>query len=237
MLNSVFAAPTCYYESNKSNKQPFLLHVVTRSKILLIYTVLSVLIYASLIAAWTMASKDHEAEAAKAEVKNHSDKEVGSGDNVEIADMSISNQLRTFEFGVIVIYASLQMLRANCFIGFNGEMMASLGDKDGFYTEVFGWVLPGGIIFVPVIDFSIMKLGLTSTLHLTNAFGIAYGILSLVKHLTVQLATFIFFTLFRAFLYATMSTFIAQIFGLKTLGRITGFVFTTVSFDFGTFLP
>ena len=40
-----------------------------------------------------------------------------------------------------------------------------------------------------------------------------------------QVGTFVTFTCYRAFLYATVSTFIAQVFGLTTLGRMTGFVF------------
>lgn len=98
------------------------------------------------------------------------------------------------------------MLRANCFIGFNGQMMAHLGDAkhNNFYTGLFGWVLPGGIIFVPLIDASIMKLGLSPTLHLTNGLGLLYGGLGLVPILEAQPATFVAFTAFRAFLYATM---------------------------------
>ena len=52
--------------------------------------------------------------------------------------------------------------------------------------------------------------------------GILYGSLLLIKSLTIQIIVFFLFTMFRAFLYATMSTFIAQTFGLKTLGRMTG---------------
>ena len=72
---------------------------------------------------------------------------------------------------------------------------------------------------IPVIDVSVNKLGLANTLHLTNGLGVVYGVLVLVTSLELQLATFAVYTMFRAFLYATMSTYIAQVFGLATLGR------------------
>jgi hypothetical protein len=64
-------------------------------------------------------------------------------------------------------------------------------------------------------------------LHATNLLGVLYGTLVLINSLPVQLGTFLAFTGYRAFLYSVMSTFNAHIFGLRTLGRITGFVFTS----------
>ena len=57
--------------------------------------------------------------------------------------------------------------------------------------------------------------------------GTSLSGVALVPSLSAQVAVFVVFTMFRAFLYAVMSTFNAQTFGLNTLGRITGCVFTT----------
>ena len=42
------------------------------------------------------------------------------------------------------------MLRANTYIGLNDDVLTYYGDKNDFYKDIFGWVLPAGIIFVPV---------------------------------------------------------------------------------------
>ncbi len=140
---------------------------------------------------------------------------------------SVLRQLRSFEFVFIVIFASIQQLRANFYIGNNNELLHRYGDHDGWYTRVFGYALPAGIVFIPIIDATVERLGLIGALHTTNFMGVAYGSLALVANLPLQYAVFGFFTGFRAFLYSVMSTFNAQVFGLNTLGRMTGFVFTS----------
>ena len=44
--------------------------------------------------------------------------------------------------------------------------------------------------------------------------------------IVTQVVNFLAFAAFRAYLYGVMSAYIAQTFGLRTLGRITGCVFT-----------
>ena len=81
-------------------------------------------------------------------------------------------------------------------------LLAHLGDKfDGFrFTHIFGFVLPAGFVFIPAIDWGVERQGLGVALHITNVLGVmTYG-LSLVPVLSAQVATFIVFTSFRAFL-------------------------------------
>ena len=141
------------------------------------------------------------------------------------------SQLRTFYFGFIVTFAALGVFRCNLYIASNNMLLAHLGDKltGFFYTHMFGWVLPAGFLFIPAIDWGVERKGLGVALHLTNGLGLATYSLSLVPLLGAQVATFAAFTGFRAFLYAAMAAFIAKTFGLATLGRITGCVFTLSS--------
>ena len=66
-------------------------------------------------------------------------------------------------------------------------------------------------------------------LHATNFLAVAVASLMLAPYLSVQCAAFFLFAAFRAFLYGVMGAFIGLTFGPKTLGRITGCVFTTGS--------
>jgi hypothetical protein len=72
--------------------------------------------------------------------------------------------------------------------------------------------LPVGIIFVPLIEVTVRRFGIVQTLHFTNALGIVFGSLLLVPSLYVQAFNFLIFTCFRAYLYATLNTFIALTF-------------------------
>jgi len=70
---------------------------------------------------------------------------------------------------------------------------------------------------------------MTSALHVANGLALAVAALMLVPSLRLQVATFIVFAGFRAFLYGVMGAYIGDTFGPLTLGRITGCVFTTGS--------
>eukprot|EP00948_MAST-09A_sp_MAST-9A-sp1_P003409 g3409.t1 len=145
-----------------------------------------------------------------------------------LLELPLKKQLWTYEFFFIATFASLQMLRANTYIGMNNDILTYYHDTNDVYKNIFGWVLPAGIIFVPFIDGSVHYVGVKGTLWITMMWGFIYGGLVLIPSpLYVQIGVFFSFTCFRAFLYATMSTFICQRFGLNTLGRMTGFVFST----------
>ena len=123
------------------------------------------------------------------------------------------------------------MLKANTYLGGVVGLLDSYGDKElgHYYSKVFSFVLPAGIVCVPFIDKSINSFGLVGSLTLTTLIGLVFSGLAIIPVLKWQIGTFAAFTIFRAFLYAVMSTFNAQIFGLETLGRITGVVFTSSS--------
>jgi hypothetical protein len=108
------------------------------------------------------------------------------------------------------------------------DFLRDLGD-DGFYANIFSFVLPCGIIFVPIIEYTVSNLGVLKTLHLTNALGVLFGSILFFPTLPMQLFGFAVFPCFRAFLYASLNTFIAVSFGVETMGRIIGFTFTTAS--------
>ena len=143
--------------------------------------------------------------------------------------LGVAQQLKTWEYGLAVLFASCQMLRCNFYIMTVDDFLLGYGDDDQTYAKLFSWVLPCGIIFVPIIESTVTKLGVIKTLHATNGIGLLFGLLLFVPSLVVQAINFCLFTGFRAFLYATLNTFIAVTFGVTTMGRIIGFVFTTAA--------
>jgi MFS transporter, LAT3 family, solute carrier family 43, member 3 len=145
-------------------------------------------------------------------------------------EWSLSQQWQTFEFVLVLVFASVHMLRCNFYIETVNEILASIAsvtvaksdggggvDEDDdaaavVYANIFSFVLPVGIIFVPLIETTVRRLGIVQTLHLTNVLGVVFGALLLVPSLHVQAFNFFVFTCFRAYLYATLNTFIALTF-------------------------
>jgi LAT3 family solute carrier family 43 protein 3 len=147
-------------------------------------------------------------------------------------DLGLFEQLQTWDFFFILMFASIGILRANLYIGVNVQLLNNLGDSDPennyFYSTLFGYLLPLGFLFIPAIDAAVAR-SMNCALHTTNFLAIAVSILMLIPSLNVQVANFLIFAGFRAFLYGVMGAFIGETFGPITLGRITGCVFTTGS--------
>mmetsp|Transcript_32750 Transcript_32750/g.73923 ORF Transcript_32750/g.73923 Transcript_32750/m.73923 type:complete len:506 (+) Transcript_32750:164-1681(+) len=148
------------------------------------------------------------------------------------SQLGLFEQLLTWDFAFILLFASTGILRANLYIGTNEQFLENLGDNDApndrLYSKLFGYLLPMGFIFIPVIDFAV-GISMKAALQATNALAVAVAALTLIPSLPVQVVTFLVFAGYRAFLYGVMGAFIGETFGPLTLGRITGCVFTTGS--------
>lgn len=146
-----------------------------------------------------------------------------------LRDYPLNRQILTFEFGFGLLFASIQILRTNVYIGTNNKLLKNYGDAahGNFYTKLFGLILPLGFIFVPAIDFAVEQHGLVISLLVTTLLGICFNTLALIPNLLVQSVVFFIFTAYRAFLYAVISAFNAKTFGLVNLGTIIGIIFTT----------
>ena len=75
----------------------------------------------------------------------------------------------------------MQMLKANTYLGCVVEL---LDNKDAaskhYYSKVFSFVLPAGVVCVPLIDRSIHYFGLVGSLTLTTIVGLIFSGVALV---------------------------------------------------------
>ena len=202
-----------------------------------------VVVYGSLLYGWTLLERRNwtdvlanEAKQQKQTVDSEDENIRDSGDlhtkrirQLGLHDWPLHRQLASLEFGLVVVFASVHMLRCNFYIESVNELLWTYGDVDGMYTRIFSFVLPAGIVFIPLIEVTVRRLGVVGGLHSTNALGFVFGTLLLVPSLSVQVVNFAVFACFRAFLYATLNSFIAFSFGVRTMGRCVGFTFTTAS--------
>jgi len=149
----------------------------------------------------------------------------GSYDVGPLDTLPLFEQLKTPEFFCILIYATINLTRANMYIGTQDILLLHLSDT-GTYSKMFSIILPCGPIFVPVIERCDHCFGTITSLQITVLLGALYNGICLVDSLPAQIGAFFFYTAFRAFLYSVMAAFVAEKFGLATLGRIQGIVFT-----------
>ncbi len=222
-----------------------------RKDLFLIYTIWAVLVYAPLVLCWLVLEKrnwqqvlEDEDEAEAAKVKNHgleggssllSDDSFASANPNYVAhvkriqNLSIFDQFKTRDFGFTMFFVATHMLQCNYYVMSVDAYLLSLGDNDAIYATIFSWALPCGIFFVPFIERTVTYLGIVNTLHTTNLLALIFATNLLVSNLTIQTINFFIFTCFRAYLYATINTLIAGTFGVQTMGRIIGVVFTVAA--------
>jgi hypothetical protein len=145
---------------------------------------------------------------------------------------SFVQQIQTFEYFFIVIMATVHVLRSNFYLGTVGTMLEDMGDADTGYatTRVVGYAIPMGFCVIPFIGAMVERFGLVGAFQIVNILGIIYNCLNLVPILKVQIVTAFVYTTYRAFLFSIIATFNAQIFGLRTMGRIQGCVFVIAGF-------
>ncbi|GLD93924.1 hypothetical protein PINS_up002529 [Pythium insidiosum] len=154
-----------------------------------------------------------------------------SEEELKLVDQPLRKQVFTFQYGYVLVFAVVQVLRANMYIGTTNKLLDNYGDKqhDFLFTKIFSLVLPLGFLFVPGIDYAVEHAGLPASLMITNCLGVAYNLLTLIPSLAVQCVAFFLFTGFRAFLYAVSSAFAAKTFGLSNLGTLVGLIFSVSS--------
>ena len=114
----------------------------------------------------------------------------------------------------------LEAFAANSYLGFNKNLLSSLGDDDNVYTRLFCALLPASIFFAPLYGMSLNRKGFAFTFAITLALGLLWSSITLIPSLPVQMVAFLAFTNYRALLYSAYFTFIAHSFGSRTMGAV-----------------
>lgn len=155
-------------------------------------------------------------------------------ESFDLSKIPFGQQIATSAFWVSAIVTSLQLLRVNFYIGtINFQLAATFPDSEKhvqLLTDLFGWILPvGSVLSVPLIGYLLDTHGMVvSTLCLSLA-GTVFGGLVFEPSLFGQIATFVVFSFFRAFLFSAMSAFVAVVFGFANFGKLWGLVFAISS--------
>lgn len=134
-------------------------------------------------------------------------------------------QVLTFRFLGGAMFTWINILKFNYFFVTLNIVLEEMGDTDGTYTEIFGWISLGGLGAVFVTGTIIERYGLVGGFWGSNISGILLSVLSLIPILELQILTFIVFVIFRSFLFSIAATFLASEFGNDNFGKLMGTTF------------
>jgi hypothetical protein len=129
------------------------------------------------------------------------------------------------------IHTIVCMFRANVYLGSIGDYLTSIGDADDghIYQEFVAAIVPLGVVFVPIVSWLLNNKGYTTTCWVVFAAGLGYEGATIVESKVMQLIGALLFTFYRAALYSLVASFCSSIFGSKSVGRISGIVYTVTA--------
>ncbi|KDO24619.1 hypothetical protein SPRG_10151 [Saprolegnia parasitica CBS 223.65] len=200
----------------------------SRRTLLIIYACLAAATYSL----WTFLWWTHHRSVLMAVAEEQDADDVDDDETVQVEPEAASLvaaplafQLRTFEFRYLLLFTSVHSFHNAFYFGSINRTLAKYDDVTRVYTKVFGWVLPVGFIYIPLINVVIERHGLgVSMLMTTILCMMTYGI-AFAPSLPPQVVAFVLFTGFRGFFYASNSAFAAHIFGPAHMGTIIGITY------------
>ncbi|EQC36710.1 hypothetical protein, variant [Saprolegnia diclina VS20] len=194
----------------------------SRRTLLIVYACLAAVTYS----VWTFLWWKHRSEpmAAAQELQDDDDGEAPVEAAI-LASAPLSFQLRSFEFRYLLLFTIIHSFHNAFYFGSINRTLAKYDDATHVYTKVFGWVLPVGFIYIPLINSVIERQGLGTSMLLTNFLCmVAYGI-AFIPSLPPQVVAFVLFVGFRGFFYANNTAFAAQVFGHMHMGTVIGITY------------
>lgn len=140
---------------------------------------------------------------------------------------SLNAQLRSPLFYLMVIFATVCMLRINYFVAtIRSQEEYLLGDSRlaAQMNAIFDVALPlGGVLSIPFTGLILDHLDTLSTLILVLVTSVAIGVLGLVPHsFATNLIGILLLVLFRPFYYTVISDYVSKIFGFDNFGTVYG---------------
>jgi len=143
-----------------------------------------------------------------------------------VAHLSLADQLRSRHFAFATIFGVTHIVRSNIFLGTIGDYLAELGDHGtgDVLTQFLSVSLTAGVFEVPLISWIIDRLGALRALHIVNLLGVVSFLPLLIPSLWWQLLSCLLYPLYRGLLYAALTTYMAQTFSAKSVGRTFGCV-------------
>eukprot|EP00467_Chlorarachnion_reptans_P025925 CAMPEP_0114489446 /NCGR_PEP_ID=MMETSP0109-20121206/1896_1 /TAXON_ID=29199 /ORGANISM="Chlorarachnion reptans, Strain CCCM449" /LENGTH=253 /DNA_ID=CAMNT_0001665963 /DNA_START=123 /DNA_END=884 /DNA_ORIENTATION=+ len=137
-------------------------------------------------------------------------------------------ELTSIPFFCLCIWMSAGLFFMNFYIGNVADQMfqkaGGIRVNAHAYTGWFTTILPLGAAAIPFYGYASDRYGLPFSVVLSTVFGLVFSVSCWYHSLQLQIATFIFYSLFRTFVFATFFSLVAKEFGYSSFGIISGLI-------------
>lgn len=201
---------------------------VSRRTLFLGYSVLVALLGVMLFVLWGRQQRNSESPEPQDQEVQELAEQTDSDDPAlappSLEGLPIRRQLGSAQFLFSAVFGIAHILRSNIFLGTMGDYLHELGDGDqgNALTSIFSISLSCTVFAIPLISCSLERLGTIQTMNIVNVLGTVSYLPLLVKKLWWQVVPCMLYPIYRGFLYAALTTFVAQAFGPRSVGRVFG---------------
>ncbi|GAB5371628.1 hypothetical protein AAMO2058_001596300 [Amorphochlora amoebiformis] len=137
-------------------------------------------------------------------------------------------QVLSVPFAFLTLWMSVGLFWMNFYIGNVADQMFSQANGERApahqYTAYFTTILPLGAVAIPIYGSSTDRFGLPFAVVLSTIFGALFTSLCVIHDLRLQIATFVCYSLFRTFVFATFFSLVAKEFGYSSFGVLSGLI-------------
>lgn len=141
--------------------------------------------------------------------------------------LPVKEQLKSPLFYLMVIFATVCMLRINYFVATirsQEEYLLGSAEKAATMNAIFDIALPaGGLVSIPLTGLILDHFETLDTLVLVAGTSITIGVMGLIPHSFVSnLIGILILVVYRPFYYTVISDYVSKVFGFDTFGTIYG---------------
>eukprot|EP00164_Ancoracysta_twista_P003393 GFYU01004530.1.p1 GENE.GFYU01004530.1~~GFYU01004530.1.p1 ORF type:complete len:605 (+),score=154.78 GFYU01004530.1:242-2056(+) len=153
---------------------------------------------------------------------------------------TMKQQLTSMPFILLNLYAIVNILWSNFYIGSISDRLASLTSNHDIvhtYTTIFNAMLPLGVVALPLGGWVIDKYDIPVMLDLTSALGVLYSVCIVVPGLATEVPAYVIYSTYRTFLFSALLSALSRYFGFQYYGIISGVLFAVSGcFNFSQYL-
>ena len=142
-----------------------------------------------------------------------------------------AEQFRTYWFVLIVLFASIQMLRLNYFVATVNSQYTYLlhsSTNANALNKIFDIALPlGGVFGIPFVGIFLDSFPTYIVMIALLAVSLLLGILGIIENsFLAGVINVLIFVSYRPFFYTSISDYCAKVFGFVTFGTVYGSIMT-----------
>jgi hypothetical protein len=152
-----------------------------------------------------------------------------------LKEQGLKEQLTSNTFIHVTIFFVVTSFWANFIVGTIdvqlGDSMLLLSEVDlQLYGRLFAVIMACGAFAIPVVGYLMDTVGFPATSAITVGLGSTWALLMLFDDVHALLPSFVFYSLFRVFLFTFLFAYLADSLGFRYFGVLAGLMFVTGGF-------